>query len=60
VIAGELIKPAPPDQPTKKPGLSPGFLLPSATGALLFSTVVCCFRLCHAQDLMATQAVTVQ
>jgi len=40
VIAGELVKPAPLDQPTKKYGLSPGFFLPSATGALLFPDVV--------------------
>jgi hypothetical protein len=49
VIAGELIKPAPPDQPTKKPGLSPGFLLPSkyrftVYGRCLMLLIVPCSR----------------
>jgi hypothetical protein len=32
VIAGELVKLALPNQPTKKPGLSPGFFVGVTTG----------------------------
>jgi len=41
--------------PTKKPGLSPGFFLPSTTKALPFLIIFRCFRMLHAHDFMATQ-----